>query len=108
MSLVEFETHGAVALIRFNRPDQRNAVNMALMAEFTDALARLESDGTFKVGVLTGAGKIFCAGMDLAAFAAGERPGITDPEHFAGFVSVKRTKPIIAAVNGGAIAGGFE
>jgi enoyl-CoA hydratase/carnithine racemase len=108
MSLVEFETHGPIALIRLNRPDQRNAVNMALMAELTEALARLEAEADLVVGILTGAGKIFCAGMDLAAFAAGERPGITDPEHFAGFVSRKRTKPIIAAVNGGAIAGGFE
>lgn len=108
MSLVEFETHGPVALIRLNRPDQRNAVDMALMAELTSAMDRFEADAALTVGVLTGAGKIFCAGMDLAAFAAGERPGIADPAHFAGFVSVKRSKPIIAAVNGGAIAGGFE
>lgn len=108
MSLVEFEIHGSVALVRLNRPDQRNAINMALMQEFKDAIDKLESDADLTVGVLTGAGKIFCAGMDLAAFAAGERPGITEPSHFAGFVSRARSKPIIAAVNGGAIAGGFE
>jgi len=108
MSLVEFETHGAIAVIRLNRPEQRNAINLALMAELTAALERLESEKALMVGILTGAGKIFCSGMDLAAFAAGERPGITDPAHFAGFVSASRSKPIIAAVNGGAVAGGFE
>jgi enoyl-CoA hydratase/carnithine racemase len=108
MSLVEIETRGAIAIIRLNRPDQRNAVNVALMNELAEAMARLESDDALTVAILTGAGRIFCAGMDLGAFAAGERPGITDPAHFAGFVSLKRSKPIIAAVNGGAIAGGFE
>lgn len=108
MSLVEFETHGAVALIRLNRPELRNAVNTPLMEELRAALARFEADDSLIVAVLTGAGRFFCAGMDLGAFAAGDRPGITDPAHFAGFVSAERTKPIIAAVNGGAVAGGFE
>lgn len=108
MSLVEFETHGAVALIRLNRPELRNAVNLALTAELRAALARLESDASLRAAVLTGAGRFFCAGMDLGAFAAGERPGLGDPDHFAGFVGARRTKPIVAAVNGGAVAGGFE
>jgi enoyl-CoA hydratase/carnithine racemase len=108
MPLVEFETHGAVALIRLNRPELRNAVNLALTAELRAALARLEGDPALRVAVLTGAGRLFCAGMDLGAFAAGERPGLGDPDHFAGFVGAKRSKPIIAAVNGGAVAGGFE
>lgn len=108
MSLVEFEIHGPVALIRLNRPELRNAVNLALTTELRAALARLEADESLQVAVLTGAGRIFCAGMDLGAFAAGERPGLTDPDHFAGFVSARRSKPIIAAVNGGAVAGGFE
>lgn len=108
MPLVEFETHGAVALIRLNRPELRNAVNLALTAELRAALARLEADPALRVGVLTGAGRFFCAGMDLGAFAAGERPGLGDADHFAGFVGARRSKPIIAAVNGGAVAGGFE
>src|SRR5690606_8216294 len=53
-------------------------------------------------------GKIFCAGMDLGAFAAGDRTGITDPDRFAGFVAAERGKPVIAALYGGALAGGFE
>jgi enoyl-CoA hydratase/carnithine racemase len=108
MSLVEFETNGAVAVITLNRPELRNAVNVALMNELRAALARVEETSTISVAVLTGAGKVFCSGMDLGAFAAGERPGITEPDHFAGFVSARRTKPIIAAVNGPAVAGGFE
>lgn len=105
---VDFETHGAVALIRLNRPEARNAIDMEMMAGLRAALARFEADDALQVAVLTGAGKVFCAGMDLGAFAAGARPGINDPEGFAGFVNARRTKPVIAAVNGGAYAGGFE
>jgi enoyl-CoA hydratase/carnithine racemase len=108
MTLVTFDTHGATALIRLNRPEVRNAVNLALTADLRAALARFEGDPALRVAVLTGAGRFFCAGMDLAAFAAGERPGLDDPDGFAGFVRATRTKPVIAAVNGGAVAGGFE
>lgn len=108
MSLVEFETSGSIAIIRLNRPELRNAVNMALTTELRAVLARFEADDELRVAILTGAGKVFCAGMDLGAFAAGERPGLLDPDHFAGFVSARRSKPIIAAVNGAAVAGGFE
>lgn len=108
LALIEFEVHDAVAIIRLNRPDQRNAVTSAMMDEMRHAIARLEGSDEIRVGILTGAGSVFCAGMDLAAFAAGARPGITDPDRFAGFVAAERTKPVIAAVNGGAYAGGFE
>lgn len=108
MSSVEFETHGPVALIRLNRPELRNAVNLAMTAEVRAALRRLEGNDTLRAAVLTGAGKFFCAGMDLGAFAQGEKPAVTDPDRFAGFVGARRSKPIIAAVNGGAVAGGFE
>jgi len=108
MPLVQTEIHGPVALIRLNRPEVRNAVNLALTAELRAALAWLEGDDTLRAAVLTGAGRFFCAGMDLAAFAAGERPDLNDPDGFAGFVRADRSKPVIAAVNGGAVAGGFE
>lgn len=108
MSSVEFETHGPVALIRLNRPELRNAVNLAMTAEIRAALQRLETDATLHAAVLTGAGKFFCAGMDLGAFAQGEKPAVTEADRFAGFVGAARSKPIIAAVNGGAVAGGFE
>lgn len=105
---IKTESHGPVALIRLNRPDTRNAVTVTMMDELVSAMARIEADDAIQVVVLTGAGKVFCAGMDLAAFAAGERPGLTDPHGFAGFVNAPRRKPVIAAVNGGAHAGGFE
>lgn len=108
MALVTFETDGAVAVITLNRPDQRNAVSVALMKEFRAVVDRFEADADLRVAILTGAGKIFCAGMDLGAFADGEQPGVTDPDRFAAFVARPRTKPIIAAVNGGAFAGGME
>jgi len=108
MSTVLFETHGPTALIRLNRPEVRNAVNLALTADLRAALARFEGDPALRVAVLTGAGRFFCAGMDLGAFAAGERPGLDDVDGFAGFVRASRSKPVIAAVNGGAVAGGFE
>lgn len=108
MALVEFETHGKVALIRLNRPAMRNAVNAEMTSEMRLCLLRFEADPAIEAGVLTGTGPFFCAGMDLGAFAAGERPGLNDPDRFAGFVAVRRTKPIVAAVNGGAVAGGFE
>ena len=105
---VTFETFDRIAIIRLNRPEQRNAVDMAMMAGLKSALARFEEDRNLQVAVLTGAGSVFCAGMDLAAFANGERPGLAEPAGFAGFVRATRSKPIIAAVNGGAFAGGFE
>ncbi|MCA3451234.1 MAG: enoyl-CoA hydratase/isomerase family protein [Rhodobacter sp.] len=108
MTLVTFDTHGTTALICLNRPEVRNAVNLALTADLRTALARFDGDPALRVAVLTGAGRFFCAGMDLGAFAAGERPGLDDSDGFAGFVRATRTKPVIAAVNGGAVAGGFE
>ena len=108
MSSVEFETHGPVALIRLNRPELRNAVNLAMTSEIRAALQRLEADDALRAAVLTGAGKFFCAGMDLGAFANGEKPALTEADRFAGFVGAVRSKPIVAAVNGGAVAGGFE
>lgn len=108
MALVEFETDGPVAILTLNRPERKNAVNAALTGELKAALARLEADPDLRVGILTGAGGFFCAGMDLAAFATGELPGLKEPDRFAGFTNAERRRPVIAAVEGGALAGGFE
>lgn len=101
------DRRGAVLVITINRPEQRNAVNKAVSAGIAAAIRQLEDDDTLTIGVLTGAGKGFCAGMDLGAFARGELP--FDPERgFAGMTQVRPSKPVIAAVEGFAVAGGLE
>ena len=69
------EVRGNVLLITLNRPDQRNAVNMALAEGVAEALDELDAEDDLAVGVITGAGKGFCAGMDLKGFVSGDRPG---------------------------------
>lgn len=101
------ETRDGVLLVTLNRPDQRNAVNRAVAEGLAAALDRLDDDGALRVGVLTGEGKGFCAGMDLKAFVAGERPSV-EGRGFAGIVQRSSAKPLIAAVEGFAVAGGFE
>ena len=68
------ERRDGVLVITINRPDQRNAINAAVAQGIAAALDRLDADDELVVGVLTGAGKGFCAGMDLKAFVAGESP----------------------------------
>lgn len=108
MNEIEIERRGHVAILWLNRPDRLNAVNEAMTAVMREALQEIEADSDLRVIVLAGRGRVFCAGMDLAAFAAGERPGLLDPDRFAGFADAQRSKPVIAAVQGAALAGGFE
>ena len=104
---VLIEQRGAVLVITLNRPQARNAVNLALAQGIAAALDRLDRDDQLALGILTGAGKGFCAGMDLKAFAAGERPWAGD-RGFAGIVRRSAEKPLIAAIEGFAVAGGLE
>ncbi len=107
--MIEFEKRGNVAILTLNRPEARNAVNGELARGLEAAVDRLENDGELWVGVLTGAGPVFCAGADLKAIAAGDALGLqTERGGFAGFVALQRTKPILAAVDGPALAGGTE
>jgi enoyl-CoA hydratase/carnithine racemase len=108
MARTDLRISGAVAVLTLTRPEARNAVDMQMMSEVRAAVASIENDPEVRVAILTGAGSVFCAGMDLAGFVAGDRPGITDPDRFAGFAGAARAKPFIAAVNGPALAGGFE
>ena len=101
------EQRDGVLLVTLNRPGQRNAVNRAVAEGIAAALERLDGSAELRVGVLTGAGKGFCAGMDLKAFVAGERP-VVEGRGFAGIVQRPAAKPLIAAVEGFAVAGGFE
>jgi len=101
------ERRGNVLLITLNRPQVRNAVNAALAAGVAGALDELDGDDSLSVGVLTGAGGFFCAGMDLGAFVKGESPWFGD-RGFAGIAQRAARKPLIAAIEGFAVAGGME
>jgi enoyl-CoA hydratase len=105
--VVLLERRERTLLVTLNRPDQRNAVNAAVAEGIAAALDELDGDPALSVGVLTGAGKGFCAGMDLKAFVAGERPYAGD-RGFAGITQRPAEKPLIAAVEGFAVAGGLE
>jgi enoyl-CoA hydratase len=101
------EARDRVLVITINRPDQRNAVNAAVAEGMAAALDHLDAEPALSVGVITGAGKGFCAGMDLKAFVTGERPYAGD-RGFAGLAQRSAQKPLIAAVEGFALAGGLE
>jgi enoyl-CoA hydratase len=101
------ERLGNVLLITLNRPEVRNAVNAALAAGVAGALDELDENPSLSVGVLTGTGGFFCAGMDLGAFVKGEVPWFGD-RGFAGIAQRASRKPLIAAIEGFALAGGME
>jgi enoyl-CoA hydratase len=96
-----------IMTIQINRPEARNAVTRAVAEGVAAALDQLDADDGIAVGVLTGAGSHFCAGMDLKAFLTGELP-IVEGRGFGGLVEAPPAKPLIAAVEGYALAGGFE
>jgi enoyl-CoA hydratase len=101
------ERRDGVLVITLNRPEVRNAVNAAVAAGVGHALEELDEDDALSVGVLTGAGGFFCAGMDLGAFVKGEVPWFGD-RGFAGIAQRSSRKPLIAAIEGFAVAGGME
>jgi enoyl-CoA hydratase len=101
------EVSDGVGVLTLNRPEAKNAIDLATAQAVAAGVDQLESRADVAVLVLTGAGGTFCAGMDLKAFTRGERPRI-EGRGFAGLTEAPPAKPLIAAVEGWALAGGFE
>jgi enoyl-CoA hydratase len=97
------ERRGRVMIITLNRPEAMNAINGALSNGLWNAIQELDTDDSLTAGVITGAGRAFCSGMDLKAFARGEDIGPLTT-----FIRAGSTKPLIAAIEGFALAGGCE
>jgi len=107
--VVRTHTQGRVLVVTLDRPQARNAVNGELARGLEAAVDRLESSDDLWAGVLTGEGPAFSAGADLKVVAAGSQQELlTERGGFAGFVQRERTKPLIAALQGDAVAGGME
>lgn len=101
------EVRDGVLIVTLNRPEAKNAANKALSEAVGEAMDRLDSDDSLRVGIITGAGGTFCSGMDLKGFLRGETPFVKG-KGFAGLTEAPPKKPLIAAVDGYALAGGFE
>jgi enoyl-CoA hydratase/carnithine racemase len=101
------EVDGGVGVITINRPEAKNAVNSAVANGIAAALDEFDARKDVSVLVLTGAGGTFCAGMDLKGFLTGDSP-IAEGRGFGGITERPPAKPIIAAIEGYALAGGFE
>ncbi|WP_326784257.1 crotonase/enoyl-CoA hydratase family protein [Streptomyces sp. NBC_00151] len=101
------ERRDGVQIITINRPQAKNALNLAVARAVADAVDELDASDDLRVGVLTGAGGTFSAGMDLKAFLRGESPAI-EGRGLAGITITPPKKPLIGAVEGWALAGGFE
>ena len=101
------EVEGGVLIVTINRPEARNAMNKAAAEAISAAMDRLEAEDDLRVAILTGAGGTFCSGMDLKGFLRGESPSVPG-RGFGGLSQWTPGKPVIAAVDGYALAGGME
>ncbi|MBB3034712.1 crotonase/enoyl-CoA hydratase family protein [Alteriqipengyuania lutimaris] len=101
------QVRDGMIIITINRPDAKNAMNKAAAEGIAAALDRLDAEDDLRVAILTGAGGTFCSGMDLKGFLRGESP-IVEGRGFGGLTQKSPAKPVIAAVEGYALAGGLE
>jgi enoyl-CoA hydratase len=104
---VTVEREGQVLVVTISRPEMRNAIDRATSEAMAEAFDQLDSDPSLSLGILTGAGAHFCSGMDLKAFLRGERVELPG-RGLGGIIETPPKKPVIAAVEGFALAGGFE
>ncbi|HVS28296.1 MAG TPA: crotonase/enoyl-CoA hydratase family protein [Solirubrobacteraceae bacterium] len=109
---IEYDNDGPIAVITINRPDVANAIDAPTASVLADAFRRFDADTSSAVAVLTGAGGTFCAGADLKAMRAGDPERVTrlepDGDGPVGPTRMLLSKPVIAAVEGHAVAGGLE
>src|SRR5579884_3999640 len=107
MAVVQTEEHGQVLVVRMNRPERLNALSHELRTRLAETWTEFRHDSRFEVAIFTGAGRAFCAGEDMKeslqdGAPGGRRPAIEDP-----FLAGMLEKPVIAAINGYAMGGGF-
>lgn len=107
MSEVLTEIRDGILIITINRPEAKNAMSKAAAEGIAAALEQLDADNDLRVGIVTGAGGTFCSGMDLKGFLRGEVP-YAPGRGFGGITQKSAAKPLIAAVDGFALAGGLE
>ena len=112
-NVVKYEVSEDIAIVTINRPEVRNAINGEVSLALSDIFCEIENDPNIKCSILTGSGSSFCSGADLKAIdlaAIENKPNniIIKNGGFGGLVKLPRNKPLIAAVNGPAVAGGFE
>lgn len=108
MGMIEVEKRGAILVLLLNRPERRNAIDHETAVAIEAALDDLDADTDLRAAIITGAGDYFSAGADLKAAAQGGKPAATQKRGNFGLIRKPLDKPLIAAVEGGALGGGFE